>query len=284
MVPMWLVQLLWNVALFVAMFLAVTSGWAPLRDWILRQERTYGYLLRTTLLMDVKPRTITWFGLGCVAFGAMVGFALFHGMVAMLIGGAIGAIIPMGTVRLLKIRRLRKLEDQLVDGVQTLASSVRAGLNLVQGFELVARNLQAPISQEFGHLVREYEYGVTVDQAMTNAAERIGSSNYRLVFSALQTHRERGGNLGETLDRISESIREIQRLEKRVETLTAQGRAAARWMGMMPLFILAILYLIDRTGVVMLFTDPVGKALLVMIGTLILAGFLWIRQIVSIDI
>lgn len=276
--------IMWNLALAAAVFLAVTAGWGPLRRWVLRQEQTYGYILRNTLLLDVRPRTVTWFGIGCVAFGAMVGLLVFPSFITLIIGGAIGLLIPMGVVRYLKWRRLRKLEDQLVDAVQTLASGVRAGLNLVQAFELVAKNLPAPVSQEFAHLLREYEYGVTVDHAMSNAAERIGSSNYRLLFSALQTHRERGGNLGETLDRISESIREIQRLEKRVETLTAQGRAAARWMGMMPAIIMVILWFIDSYGVSLLFTDSVGKLLLVGIVSLNLAGFAWIRQIVNIDI
>ncbi len=270
--------------LFVAVVLGVLGGGEPLRQWVLRQERIYGHILRTQLLIDVRPRAATWFALGCMAVGGALLYAVFQSLIAFIVGAALGAAIPMLTLRLLRRRRLAKLEEQLVDGVQTLASGVRAGLNLVQALDLVARNMPRPIAEEFAHLVREYEHGVPLDRAMASAAERIGSSNYRLVFSALQTHRERGGDLGVTLDRIAESIREIHRLEKRVETLTAQGRAAARWMGTMPAVILLLLYWIDPYGVTLLFTDDVGKLVLAAIVALNLVGFLWIRQIVEIDV
>jgi tight adherence protein B len=273
-----------QMSLAAAVFLGVVAGAEPLRQWILKQERTYGYILRTSLLLDINPRSATYFGIGCVLFGALVGYLVVNNMIVAIIGGTLGGILPMITLRMLRRRRMGKLEDQLVDGVQSLASGVRAGLNLVQAFELVAHNLPAPIGQEFAHMIREYEYGTSLDRAMMNAAERIGSINYRLVFSALLTHRERGGDLGDTLDRIAESVREIQRLEKRVETLTAQGRAAARWMGMMPAVILGILWFIDKQGVELLFSDDIGKILLAVIVALNLAGFLWIRQIVNIDI
>ncbi|KKL97019.1 hypothetical protein LCGC14_1838650, partial [marine sediment metagenome] len=91
-------------------------------------------------------------------------------------------------------------------------------------------------------------------------------------------------DLAETLDRISDSIREIHRLEKRVETLTAPGRAAARWMGAMPAVMLIILRVIWPEGVALLFTDDVGRLILFIIVVLNVVGFLWIRKIVSIDI
>jgi tight adherence protein B len=98
------------------------------------------------------------------------------------------------------------------------------------------------------------------------------------------THRQRGGDLGRTLDRICQSIREIQRLEKRVETLTAQGRATARWLGAMPLIVVGVLYLIEPAYAHSLLTDPIGKGIIVTILLCNIIGFLWIRKIMSIDI
>jgi tight adherence protein B len=100
----------------------------------------------------------------------------------------------------------------------------------------------------------------------------------------LQTHRQRGGDLGETLDRIAESIREIQRLERRVETLTAQGRATARWLGAMPLAVLAISYLVMGDQVRLLFTESAGNLILMIVLVMNLLGWLWIRKIMAVDI
>ena len=193
-------------------------------------------------------------------------------------------LLPGLYIRWLTKKRLQKLEEQLVGAVQTLASGVRAGLNLVQGMQMVSRDAPVPIKQEFAHLVQEYEYGIPLDEAMNNAATRIGSSDFRLLFTALHTHRERGGDLGETLDRIAFSIREIQRLENKVRTETARGRATARWLGALPAIVLFMLFLISRDTVVLMFTDQIGKVLLAAVIVLNLVGYLWIRKIMAIDI
>lgn len=282
--PMLLLRIGTACAAATAAAALTAAVWRPARRFIGRQEAYYDKVLRGSLLMDVNPRTVTLLAVGAVLLMGMVAYSLVQHLLVALAGGAGGVFLPSLVLKLLRARRRQKLEDQLVNGVQTLSSGVRAGLNLVQAMELLAQNGVRPISEEFAHLLREYEYGVTLERAMLGAADRIGSSNYRLLFSALLTHRERGGDLGETLDRISDSIREIHRLEKRVETLTAPGRAAARWMGAMPAVILIILRYIYPEGVALLFTDDMGKAILAGIVILNVVGFLWIRKIVSIDI
>ncbi|HPS52372.1 MAG TPA: type II secretion system F family protein, partial [Phycisphaerae bacterium] len=192
--------------------------------------------------------------------------------------------LPGAIIRKLQKKRLDRLETQIVEGIQTLASGVRAGLNLVQAMELIARDAPAPISQEFSHLLSEYEYGTPLDEAMLSTAKRIGSADYRLLFTALHTHRQQGGDLGDTLDRIADSIREIQRLNARVDSLTAQGRATARWLGAMPLVVMCIMYFIPGSNVEKLFTDDIGKLILSAVFLMNLVGFLWIRKIMEIDI
>lgn len=270
--------------IFVAVAFLTWAWWRPVRGFILRREEGYGNILQGALLMDVQPRTFTLLTLGGMILLAVLAWSAVHHIVMVLLGLAVGAVLPALLLRFLKRRRLYQLEEQLVDGIQTVTSGVRAGLNLIQAMELLARNGVRPISEEFQHLLREYEHGMSFERAMANAANRMGSSNYRLLFSALLTHRERGGDLGETLDRIAESIREIHRLEKKIETLTAPGRAAARWMGAMPAVILLIMYCIEPDAVSMLFTEDSGKLILLAIIVLNIVGFLWIRKIVAIDI
>jgi tight adherence protein B len=277
-------QVVTSVLFFVAMAAATYMAYEPLKALILRQEQQFGTVLRSTLLLDVKPRAVTLLcGLAIALLGGF-GYLVTENFFGVVLCGAAGAVLPPVFLRMLRRRRLRKLEDQLVGGIVTLASGVRAGLNLVQAMELVSRDGPTPLRQEFAHLVREYEYGVPLEQAMDNAGERIGSGDFKLLFAALETHRERGGDLGETLDRIADSIREIQRLEKRVETLTAQGRATARWLGAMPVVIGIIYYFIDPAGVMALFEKGLGNLILLGIIILNILGFLWIKKIVSIDI
>ena len=263
---------------------AVYFGWPPLRALILRQETQYDEVLRSSLLLNIRPRAITAASACAVVLLGGLGFLASGSWIALLLAVAAGAVLPGVFLKYMRRRRLAKLEDQLVVGITTLTAGVRAGLNLVQAMQLVARDGPAPLCQEFRHLLGEYEFGVPLDEAMEKAAVRIGSGDFRLLFAALQTHRQRGGDIGETLDRIADSIREIQRLEKRVETLTAQGRATARWLGVMPLIIGGIYYLIDAAGVIALFSESSGNLVLLVVIVLNIAGFLWIKKMVSIDV
>lgn len=277
-------SLLTMIVISVGTAVAVYIGGGPLLALMRRQEEMYDTVLRRQLLMTISPRSAMIVTVCIIVLLGGLG-RLVDPFVAPLLGVLLGVFAPSLLMKSLRKRRLTKLEDQLVSGVQTLASGVRAGLNLVQSMGLVARDGPVPLRQEFAHLLQEYEFGLGLEDAMNNSVERIGSGNFRLLFTALQTHRERGGNLGDTLDRIAESIREIQRLEKRVESLTAQGRATARAMGLMPGVVLAIIYfLISKEGVTALFHDPLGKALLLAILVLNVIGFLWIRKIVAVDI
>lgn len=274
-----------SVVILLLTAVAVWVGINPLIALVRRRQASWGYVLRNTLLMNVSPAGILLGWALCVLVPAGLAMLLLGGsLTAAFIAALLGALLPGRLIRLLRKRRLQKLEEQLVSGIQTLASGVRAGLNLVQSMQLVARDGPAPLSQEFAHLVREYEYGMPLDEAMDNASRRIGSADYRLLLAALKTHRQRGGNLGETLDRIAASIREIQRLESRVQSLTAQGRATARWLGAMPAVVVGILYLIEPAGVVLMLTTGIGKAILGLVIILNVIGFLWIRRIMAIDI
>ncbi len=260
-------------------------GLGPLKQVIISREAYYASTLKGSLLMGIEPRTVTILtGVAMILLG-FLGYVITSSQIGMLVGIAVGVFAPAAMIRYLRRKRLKHLDSQLVMGIQTLASGVQAGLNLVQSMELIVRDGPAPIRDEFAHLLREYEYGLGLEQAMNNASVRIGSGDYKLLFAALLTHRQRGGQLADTLSRIADSIREIQRLESRVETLTAQGRATARAMGAMPMVVLAILYfLVDPKGVNDLFSETSGRILLAIMFTLNAIGFLWIRKIMDIDI
>jgi len=274
-----------SAVVFLVCAAAVCLAGRPVIGMIRAQQRRFDIVLRRNLMIDVDPRFAMVVSGVVVLLAGLIVYLMTSSLLGGLIGLAGGALLPSAALRYLRARRLRKLEDQLVSGIQTLASGVRAGLNLVQAMEMVATDGPDPLKQEFVHLLREYDYGVPLEEAMDNAAHRIGSGDYRLLFSALQTHRQRGGNLGQTLDRIAASIREIQRLNSRTKALTAQGRATARWLGAMPIVVVAILYFfVDPAGVRSLFADAIGKIIIIAIVALNIVGFLWVKKVVSIDV
>jgi len=269
---------------FTSVYLLVRYGLPLLLNGSAQIEVRLDRILNQQLLYNIHPRVVLLGTVTAILLLGLLGLAFSGSFLGFFIGVAIGCFLPWVVLRHLEQKRKQRLDMQLVDGIMTLASGVRAGLNLVQAMELLVTNSAGPIKQEFAQLLREYQLGLDLNQCMRNAANRIGSSHYRLLFTAIEMHRLRGGDTGESLDRIAESIREIQRLEGKLDALTAQGRTQASMMAAAPAAILAIYYLIDPKAVTMLFVEPMGRLMLLAAAVLIVIGFLWIRRIMSVDI
>lgn len=269
---------------FVSAYMLVRYGYAWSLVLINRQELAYDRVLRRQLLIDIEPRTALGISAGLVIIVGLFAFAITYSIFAAFACAAAAMLLPNFYIRHLEAERLRRLESQLVDGLTTLAAAARAGLNLVQSMELLETNAVGPIKQEFGQLLREYRLGMDLNQAMQNASNRIGSQLYRLTFTAIQMHRLRGGDTAQSLDRIADSIRDIARLEAKLDALTSQARYQAIFMSMMPVVFLVLLWSIDPEGVGMLFTVPAGRILLLIVVALIVVAFVWIRKIMAVDI
>ncbi len=269
---------------FSSVLIAVRYGYGPVVAWLRNQEAYYDRLLRQKLLLNVEPRMALAVALGGVLIAAIFGYGVTKNIFAALIIGAVAILAPGIVMKHLESKRLHQLERQLTDGLATLASGVRAGLNLVQSMKILVQNHRGPIQQEFSQVLREYDMGMDLDAALRNASNRIGSSLYRLAFTAIEMHRVRGGDSAQSLDRIADSVREIQRLEGKLSAITAQGRTQANMMASMPVVMLFILYLIVPDQVTLLFTEPIGRIVLLVAIILIVVGHAWIKKIMQIDL
>ncbi|MEM9882604.1 MAG: type II secretion system F family protein [Planctomycetota bacterium] len=273
-----------NVLVFLSAYLLVRHGKEPALRFRARQELGYDRVLRRQLRIDLAPRRAFTLAMAGVAAAAGLTFLLTFNLLAAAAAGAAAYFVPHLVVRHLEQKRRAKLEDQLVDGLTTLAAGVRAGLNLVQAMEMLVENHDGPIRQEFEQLLREYQMGRDLNQAMRAASNRIGSPMYRLTFTAIEMHRQRGGDTAESMDRLAEAVREIKKLEGKLDAITAQSRSQASMMAVMPLVFLVILWLIDPEGITMLFTETLGRVLLLVVALLILGAFVWIRKIMAVDV
>ncbi len=272
-----------SIVTFLAAFVMIHYGRRPAVAWIRRQEDRFDRVLRQDLLMAIKPRTALALTLSGAALAAMLAGANF-GVLGAVVAGATAMLAPGWCMKYLIKKRLTQLNIQLPDGLTSLSSGVRAGLNLVQAMQLLVKNSRGPMQQEFGQILREYEMGMDLNQAMRNAANRIGSPLYRLTFTAIEMHRIRGGDSGESMDRICEAVREIQRLEGKLDAVTSQSRAQATMLTFMPVAILVILMLIAPAQTNLLFDSGPGKLTLVGVAGAVLVARWWIHKIMQIDI
>lgn len=216
---------------------------------------------------------------------AILLFALSGGtLLAALVGGMIGYVLPVLYLRIKIDRRVKAFNSQLGDALILIANSLRTGYSFMQAIEMVAKEMLPPISSEFARVLKEMNLGVTTEEALNNLAKRVNSDNLELVITAVLIQRQVGGNLAEVLDNISHTIRERVKIKGQIRTMTAQGRISGMIIGALPVCIGGILYIINPEYIKVLFTHPLGQAMLA--GGLVsqVIGVIFIRKIIAIEV
>ena len=181
-------------------------------------------------------------------------------------------------------KRTTKFDSQFVDALIGLSNSLKAGMSLPQAVEQVSKDMPAPVSEEFGHILSDYNLGKPIEQAFADASERLESRNYDLAVLAFKAGKERGGNVAEVFEKIAASIREIWRLEEHIQTVSTEGRSSARFMTFMPAVFLVLLWFMDADSTALLFTTTAGMIILSVVLVFNLIGHLWIRRILDVDV
>lgn len=203
------------------------------------------------------------------------------------LGGLFAALTWWGFGRYLDIlwqRYVKNFAEQLPDMVGVVANAVKAGHSVQQALELVIDEFQDPMASEVGEVVQELRMGVGMDQAMRNWAARIQDDDLDIFCSAVIIQRQTGGNLSEILDNLAGTMRERKKIHGQIRTLTTQGRMSGLVMSILPLGLYVALYLIVPERMGLMFTHPVGWALIGLVAILLTVGGLFIKRIVTIDV
>lgn len=197
---------------------------------------------------------------------------------------SIAAALPVLRLFWLRSRRISKIESQLADAIDMVKRSLRAGNPFVATFRMVAENMDEPIAEEFALTAADLSYGNDPRRALLAMLERVPSVALNGFVTAILVQRETGGNLAETLDLISGVIRQRFRFERRLRTLTAEGRMSAWILIAVPFVLGGILHATSPDYLASLIKDPRGPPMLAGGGVLMLIGVLWIRRIARVVI
>lgn len=220
-------------------------------------------------------------------WGGLVGLITFLVTLkgAMFFAGALAGIL-MGLALLgLRIRRRRKkFTNQLGDMLTMVANALRAGFSFMQAFELISREMDAPMGREVQLVVNEVNLGNTLESALDNMQRRVASPDFELVVTAVLIQRQVGGDLASILDTISETIAERVRMRREVMTLTAQGRASGWVLVIIPFALSGVIYVISPGYLDPLLTTEIGHVFIAGAVLLELIGIVVIRRIVDIKI
>jgi tight adherence protein B len=194
------------------------------------------------------------------------------------------AFLPIVWLLFRRKRRLKAFAAQLPEALELIARALRAGHSLAAGFSLVAQEMSDPISGEFSRTFEEQNLGKPLEEALTDLTKRVPNLDLKFFATAIILQRQTGGDLAEILDKIGNLIRERFKIWGQVQALTGEGRLSGVVLLALPPVLFAVVYRMNPDYLMLLFTDPLGKKMLV--GGIVtqLLGALMIRKIVTIRV
>jgi tight adherence protein B len=203
---------------------------------------------------------------------------------AALLASVIGGMLPYMVVRFRRNRRLGAFEEMLPEAIDLLGRAIRAGHPLSAGMKMVADETKEPIAGEFRRTHEEHRFGLPFEDALLAMADRVSLIDVRILTTAILIQREVGGNLAEVLDNLANVIRVRFTIRRQLRVYTAQGRFSGYVLGALPIAVGLAIYSLNPSYIRLLFTEPLGKLMVLLAVLFQIAGFLWIRKIVNIEI
>ncbi|MFW3614000.1 type II secretion system F family protein [Billgrantia antri] len=222
-----------------------------------------------------------------LCLGGIAGVLGFLLLPQPLLGVPLGlGVASLPFMRLLRLRnqRLAKFEEQLPDALIIMSRALRAGHPFSDAMHLVAEEMAEPIAGEFRTTFMEISYGGDMRNAMLGLLRRVQSVTVMIFVTSVLIQKETGGNLAELLDGLASVVRDRFRFQRKVKTLSAQGRMAAWILSLLPFVLAGVLTVVSPNFIPMLTQDPVGRQLVVAAFVMIVIGILWMRKIVRIEV
>ena len=214
----------------------------------------------------------------------LISVVWFRSILPIIIVTAIGGLLPAAYVNFKISRRKKKFMSQLPDTLGLLAGTLKAGYSFMQGVEAVSQEVEDPMGVELRRVVSEAQLGRPVEDALESAAERMESEDFAWAVMAVKIQREVGGNLAELLLTVAETMTARSRLKGEIKALTAEGRMSAIILGILPPGVGAVMWVLNKEYMEVLFQESMGIAMLVAAVLSMAVGFAWMLKIINIKI
>lgn len=220
--------------------------------------------------------------------GAFAGFVISAMFTALppvrLVGAAIGAALPTVVLNVKRSRRLRKFEEQFPEALDLIARALKAGHAFATGLKMAADETQDPVGPEFRKTFDEQNFGLPLKDALANMTERNPLLDVRFFATAVLIQRDTGGNLAEILENLAGVVRERFKILRQVRVYTAHGRLTGYVLLALPAALAVALSFTAPDSMNLLFRDRLGQMLLMGAAVMQFIGYMWIRQIVKIEV
>lgn len=227
-------------------------------------------------------------GLGGLAVARLVTLQLalppLYVALAVAAGLLLGLTVPRAALHIMRTRRLRRFELQFANALESLSNALEVGLSLSQSFEILARDMPAPLSQEFAQVVRELGLGLPVGEALSHLSDRVPLSDIEIFTVAVQIQHRTGGSLAPILRTLAATVRERVNLRGEIRAITAQQRYSAYLVSALPLLLAIAMKFLSPSYFNHLLDPGMIRVLLLGAGAGIVAGFYFMMRISDIEV
>jgi tight adherence protein B len=266
---------------------------SPLRMRILsRSERSLererwwgGFKEKLELARVERPAIeIVYITAGTTLAGAILLFALTGNAIVGLGVLLAGPLLARALIN----RRLRKqralFADQLAAHLQEMSAAIRAGHSLISSIAVMVESASEPTRREFERVIADEQLGVPLQDTLRSVAARMRARDMEQVALVAELHQRTGGNMAEVLDRVAEAVRDRAELNGELRALTAQARLSRLIVSALPVFLLGLIYLFDKSYLSPLLHTAFGNFLLLLGLGMIIAGSMVMARIARIEV
>jgi tight adherence protein B len=246
-------------------------------SWLARLIEQSG--VRTT------PSTIVVMSLVAAVAAAVAAWMFAGQQPAAVVGAALlGGFLPYGWLLHRRSARLKRFEEQFPEALDLLSRAIRAGHALQTALGMAADELKEPVGPELKKTFDQQNFGLPLRDALNELAERVALLDVRFFVTAVLIQRDTGGNLAEILDNLAHVVRERFKIRRQIRVHTAHGRFTGYVLLALPAALAMALQVINPEHMSLLFREHMGQMMLVGAIVMQTIGFIWIRQVIKIEV
>jgi tight adherence protein B len=198
--------------------------------------------------------------LGSIGLGLTVALLLLmRGMpagLAVVLGIFSGVGIPHFVVGKMIKRRVAKFTARFPDAIELMVRGLRSGLPISETMGIVASEIPGPIAIEFQSVSDKMKIGRTMEAALQEAAERLGTPEFQFFVITLAIQRETGGNLAETLANLADVLRKRAQMKLKIRAMSSESKASAYIVGSLPFIVFGLIWFINGSYMQGFFVEP----------------------------
>jgi tight adherence protein B len=230
------------------------------------------------------PSALALISLVVAAFAGFIAFLFVPQRFALAAAAAAGGAIPILWVMHRRSARMKRFEEQFPEALDLLSRAIRAGHALQTALGMVAEELPDPVGPEFKKTFEQQNFGLPLRDALNEMAARVAVLDVRFFVTAVLIQRDTGGNLAEILDNLAHVVRERFKIRRQVRVHTAHGRFTGYVLLALPAALAIALSFINPEHMQTLFRERLGQMMLMGAIVMQTIGFIWIRQVIKIEV